>query len=184
MEKGTIDYKDFVSLTNNLFNQLSDIIPCPRTWLKSNFNKPSRALLTNKEAFDLINSLEYQINNRSYLTVINGLEDGLEGNGIIYIGGENKKLDLDAHPLANPFLLNNEPEWDSVINQYRQWLFAQIKVNNPKVMNALNILKLAVIKKRPIRLACYCHPKPCHGDVIVRCVNWLLEQDKNNCKVL
>ena len=108
----------------------------------------------------------------------NGYKDGFIGEDIIYLGRYNDKLDLKASPLANPFKIGTDGTRDEVIQKYRKWLFEKIKKKDSNVMGALNMLKLAVLKKMHKKLACYCKPEPCHVDVVIKAVYWLIEQDK------
>jgi hypothetical protein len=171
IKKGTIEYKEFEKVTDSVFDQLN--ISNRKQWLKSHFGKKSRALLDDEEGLKLLLKLEDMLE-APVLSVVNGYKEGFEGDGIMYIGRKNHDLFLEASPLANPFPLKNESDRTEVIEKYRRWLFERIKANDEKVMGALNILKLAVVKKRRVRLACYCHPKLCHGDVIIKCVDWLI----------
>lgn len=72
--------------------------------------------------------------------------------GDVYIGhtvGRRKNLGW-----GNPFRMDNEGERQAVIDQYREWIQGQ-----PELLARLPELKGK-------RLACFCAPKPCHGDVL------------------
>lgn len=90
--------------------------------------------------------------------------DKLNDQNYLYIGRANKKLGLKKSPLANPF-----PEWkhgrEEAIQLYRHWLYNHM--NDPIVRTELNKITEDTI------LLCYCSPKPCHGDIVIRCVNYL-----------
>lgn len=63
---------------------------------------------------------------------------------------------------GNPFFLknvNNDEERVKVIEQYRKYFEERIK-NDKNFKEGIESL-------RGKRLACFCSPKPCHGDVIV-----------------
>jgi hypothetical protein len=72
---------------------------------------------------------------------------------------------------GNPFPMDNQSreERQRVIDQYRRYLWRQIQKDE---VTADMILALD-----GKRLACYCAPKPCHGDVLVDCLNWLKGED-------
>lgn len=55
---------------------------------------------------------------------------------------------------GNPFRMHHESERQEVIERYRRWLQTQ-----PQLLERLPELKGKV-------LACWCHPKPCHADVL------------------
>ncbi len=42
---------------------------------------------------------------------------------------------------------------------------------------ALKNLAVDVSENQTIVLTCWCKPEACHGDVIVNCVNWLIQED-------
>jgi len=56
---------------------------------------------------------------------------------------------------GNPFRIGNSITREKAIELYREWI-----IDQPELMAALSEL-------RGKRLACYCAPKPCHGDVLV-----------------
>lgn len=58
---------------------------------------------------------------------------------------------------GNPFKINGEQDRVKVIEKYNQWVRKQ-----PEVIEAIRKLKPDDI------LGCFCSPKPCHGDVIMR----------------
>lgn len=57
------------------------------------------------------------------------------------------------------------------IQAYRKWLWQQIKEG----LITVQMLKDLDGK----RLACYCAPNPCHGNVIKRAVQWAKEYELN-----
>jgi hypothetical protein len=64
---------------------------------------------------------------------------------------------------GNPFRLRREADRAQVIARYRAWLLTQ-----PDLLAALPTL-------RGKALACWCAPRPCHGDVLVALVEGLAE---------
>lgn len=69
---------------------------------------------------------------------------------------------------GNPFHIGEHGTRDEVIELYREVLWAQ--------------LKLGLVKKEDLlaldgkRLGCFCKPQACHGDVIVKAVEWAKTQ--------
>jgi len=67
---------------------------------------------------------------------------------------------------GNPFSLhdvNDDKERDKVIADYKEYFLNRIKVDDN--------FRQAVLGLRGKRLACFCAPKRCHGDVIVEWLN-------------
>lgn len=69
----------------------------------------------------------------------------------IYIGRPSK--------WGNPFVIAPSASRADVIAQYERWIVYQ-----PELMAALHELRGKI-------LGCWCAPKPCHGDVLVRLAN-------------
>jgi len=70
----------------------------------------------------------------------------------VYIGRPSK--------WGNPFPMRHEGERDSVCEQYEQWLMSQ-----PALLAA------AKTELKGKDLVCWCAPKRCHGDVLLRIAN-------------
>lgn len=76
-------------------------------------------------------------------------------------------------PLGNPFThaFSSKPGVLKVktrheaIERYKGWLAERISVKDPKVIQQLNRIAAAAMK-RDITLICYCAPKACHADHI------------------
>ncbi len=64
----------------------------------------------------------------------------------VYIGRPSK--------WGNPFEIGRDGTRAEVIEKYRAWIRTQ-----PRLLAALGELKGKT-------LGCWCHPKPCHGDVL------------------
>jgi len=59
---------------------------------------------------------------------------------------------------GNPFVVGKDGTREEVVDKYRQWILTQ-----PRLLVGLRELKDKV-------LGCHCHPKLCHGDVIVELI--------------
>jgi hypothetical protein len=88
----------------------------------------------------------------------------------------NKKLtnDFDVYigrgtPWGNPFAIGHGegPDRDEVIRLYRDYFEEKIK-------NDQNF-KAGILAMKGLRLACFCKPQACHGDVIAEYLNRLPE---------
>lgn len=115
------------------------------------------------------------------LRVSDGRYTGFVGQDKIYIGRENKSYNLRKSPLANPYVIGRDGDRNQVIELFRQWLWRQIKSwqetgrLNPAVEELLMICD-RVKKGDDIILTCWCHLLRCHGDVVVRCIYWMIAQ--------
>lgn len=88
-------------------------------------------------------------------------------DGYVYIGRAGQGL--KEHPLHNPFKITDKCDRDTVIRKYESYLWRGM--NNGTIDPAL-ILSLDGKK-----LVCYCSPHKCHGDVIVKAIEWLKTDD-------
>lgn len=59
---------------------------------------------------------------------------------------------------------------DRSIPCYRKWLWHLIQNRNPDIISALRVLKPGDL------LGCWCSPKACHGDVIIKAWEWCRAQ--------
>lgn len=77
----------------------------------------------------------------------------------VYIGRQNKRYGLQGSPFANPFKMKNqsEAERERVIAEYEQYL-----------RRTMVVLALCRAQLPGKRLACWCAPKACHGDVLAK----------------
>jgi hypothetical protein len=82
-------------------------------------------------------------------------------DGDIYIGRAMPRHRLKGSPFANPFKIGPDGTRDEVIAQYREYILSRPAL----------IAMLPVLKGR--RLACWCHPEACHGDVLVELIEGL-----------
>jgi Domain of unknown function (DUF4326) len=93
-----------------------------------------------------------------------------------YIGRNGKKYGEIDSPLANPFQMSCEADRDWVIEQYRQWLWGKVKCGEGKEWDELIRLLGLLRSGHKLKLACWCAPRKCHGDVIKACLLWMLRE--------
>jgi len=72
--------------------------------------------------------------------------------GAVYIGRPSR--------YGNPFHIGVDGTRAEVIEKYRQYV-----LNTPSLLHAVQT------KLKGKDLACYCKPKPCHGDVLLEIAN-------------
>lgn len=85
-------------------------------------------------------------------SVVNLYKDAYD----IYIGR--------GSPLGNPYRIDANHDREAVIALYKSYLWQQIQQGH------ITVAYLQSLYGK--RLGCYCKPKPCHGDVIVKAVDW------------
>lgn len=91
-------------------------------------------------------------------------QKSFKGKGISIMRG--------ASPLANPFVISKKRPRKKVISLYETWLEGCVRARNKIVVDELKKLK-ELSRKGDLNLICCCKPKECHGDVIVRCLEWM-----------
>lgn len=91
-------------------------------------------------------------------TVVNKYKVDMSDPDIVYIGR--------GSPFGNPFVMQNKSDEERarVIKEYRHWLWSQIQQGV--------ITKEMLLGLDGKKLCCYCAPKPCHGDVIIKAIEW------------
>ncbi|MCT7984961.1 DUF4326 domain-containing protein [Laspinema sp. A4] len=115
------------------------------------------------------------------ISVVNGKVGGFRGVNRQYIGRSNARYGLAQSALANPFHIGKDGNREMVIEKYRHWLWVQIKAglrgeSNAAFEELISIAKRAV-RGEKLELACYCAPLGCHGDVILKAINWLVQEN-------
>lgn len=73
---------------------------------------------------------------------------------------------------GNPFVIGKDGTREDVIALYKQHLWMQIK------SGAVRLDDLLTLDGK--RLGCFCKPQACHGDVIVKAVEWAKSKMKNS----
>lgn len=74
--------------------------------------------------------------------------------------------------LGNPFRIGRDGSREEVIFKYRRWLWSEIKKQGRVYKELVGLLEFEQ-QVEEIQLACFCHPLPCHGDVLMKALNWL-----------
>lgn len=65
-------------------------------------------------------------------------------------------------PLGNPFVVGKDGTREQVIEWYEEYAR-----KNPEILNAIEALPESAV------LGCFCKPKACHGDIIIKIWNEL-----------
>ncbi len=100
------------------------------------------------------------------------------GPDAIYIGRPMRER--PGSQLGNPFRVE-EYGRDTAIKCYHQYLGLLVKAyyegrrTEPVLRTMENLLDIAYLSLQgDVELACWCAPLPCHGDIIIRAVNFIL----------
>jgi hypothetical protein len=107
------------------------------------------------------------------ITVINRTEKINAAWGVIIFN-----IMRGSSALANPFKISPKKDRMTVLKQYRDWLWKQIKAEHPVVMKEFSIIAQAVIQGKDVYLECCCKPKDCHGDILKAAIEWYIEADR------
>jgi len=89
-------------------------------------------------------------------TVVNKYKVNMSDPDVVYIGR--------GSIWVNPFKMLREADRPKVIEVYRLDLWSKIRKGL--------ITKEMLLELDGKRLACYCAPKACHGDVLVKAIEW------------
>lgn len=76
--------------------------------------------------------------------------------------------------LGNPFYMRDESQRDVVVQQYHEWLGGHYRADDA-VWAEVKKLAARVKAGESLALECWCAPCACHGDVLIKAINWLNE---------
>lgn len=87
--------------------------------------------------------------------------------GIVFILNEKtgiKERFPKKHSIfANPFKINKNKTRKQVIEEYEKYIRNKLNTNDE--------LKNELLKLKGKNLGCWCHPEPCHGDILIKLIN-------------
>lgn len=82
-----------------------------------------------------------------------------------------------ASALGNPFKLQPGEERGATLERYKKWLWQKIQEGDEAVLDELRDIADAVLESQEeVKLGCWCKPHPCHGDIVLACVEWGLRE--------
>ena len=64
------------------------------------------------------------------------------------------------------------------LSKYRNWLWERYNAKG-RVYLLINTIVYWLNHGKDVYLICVCKPKPCHGDIIIKAVNWVQTQSEN-----
>lgn len=96
----------------------------------------------------------------------------------IYIGRASG--DYERSPLANPYRIGYHGDRDEVIEKYRRFLWGELKqyasgIESSAVTELIRIASYHYANWDVI-LMCWCKPQACHGDIVIKAVEWLIKE--------
>lgn len=96
--------------------------------------------------------------------VVNKYKVNMDDPDIIYIGR--------GSIWGNPYRMSDSRTRDDVVEAYRRYLWSAIR-NGVVTKDMLKELDGK-------RLACYCFPQRCHGDVLKAAIEWAIKELEND----
>ena len=85
--------------------------------------------------------------------------------GIVFIDG--KRFPKENSIWCNPFKISKNHTREEVLKLYEEYIIGKIKDEDLDLLSLDNK-----------NLGCWCHPEPCHGDILLK----LIEKHKKNNK--
>jgi hypothetical protein len=79
------------------------------------------------------------------------------------------KVDRSS-PVGNPFIMHKESERDDVCNRYEEYFSKNITTNKAMRVYVSQMIK-ALKAGNDVALGCWCYPKRCHAETIVKLIN-------------
>lgn len=104
-------------------------------------------------------------------------------NGDVIYVGDRVRFHVDtASPLANR-INRPKPDCDSetrskALEDYRNWLISEYDHTTP-VRREINRILNIVSSGNDVCLECWCHPLPCHADIIKEFIEGMTDQELN-----
>lgn len=88
----------------------------------------------------------------------------------VYIGRASAAHHLPGSPFANPFPVNAQRTREESIALFRDHLWKSLREGR--------ITETQLLALEGKDLVCYCAPKPCHGHVVAKAVEWAVRRSQ------
>lgn len=96
----------------------------------------------------------------------------------VYIGrGYSRDPRMENSGLGNPFKLGPHESRGATIERFKEWCWREYN-KNPEYKEKIDSLARRVKKGENIELVCFCKPNPCHGDILKKFIDWLVDNNK------
>jgi hypothetical protein len=89
---------------------------------------------------------------------------------MVYIGRKSGKY--RGSVLGNRFKIGLDGDRNEVVRKYKRWVWEEYKKGGV-VKDEIDRLVELVKGGGDLKLGCWCHPKPCHGQVIIDLVGYI-----------
>jgi hypothetical protein len=80
--------------------------------------------------------------------------------GVVFIDG--RRFPTNSSEFANPFKVGKDGSRQEVISKYKAYIVELLNSSPELVQELLNL--------QGKKLGCWCHPQPCHGDVLLELI--------------
>jgi hypothetical protein len=81
--------------------------------------------------------------------------------GVVFVN--NERYPKISSNFANPYKIGKDGTRDEVISKYKTYIIDKLK-NNISFRQEL-------VGMKGKNLGCWCHPSPCHGDILLELIN-------------
>jgi len=106
-------------------------------------------------------------------TVVHISKHDPKSPGLVYIGRANPRRGLAHSVFANPFILatgHTDEQRAESIGKYRAWAMGDEVIVKGGHTYDPRVLRARLPELAGKKLACWCAPKPCHGDVLIEMI--------------
>ena len=87
-------------------------------------------------------------------------------SGWVYIGRHSPRHAFPHSPYANPFQISKQQPRSLVLARFQQYI-----LEHPKCAELIAALAAERDANGELHLVCFCHPEPCHGDILAALVD-------------
>lgn len=99
---------------------------------------------------------------------------GIRIENLVYIG--RRFGGYEGSVLGNRFKSGRDGSREVVVDVlYRDWLWKEYQKKG-EVYDELVRIKNLVLGGDDVILGCWCYPLKCHGDIVKKCVEWMLKK--------
>ena len=92
--------------------------------------------------------------------------------GVIYIGRAMPRYGLPGSDLGNPYRAGVDAD---PLRLYKRWLWSRIQGRTQAFVELCRIKDL-VLAGQTIKLACWCAPLDCHGNIVKAAIEWMIKE--------
>lgn len=96
------------------------------------------------------------------------LKEWIENPDNIYIGRggivfiDKQRFPKQSSEFANPFKIGKDGTRDEVLAKYEKYITEKLEKDN--------FFQQRLVRLKGKNLGCWCHPEPCHGDILLKLI--------------